>query len=178
MRKLLLAVAFGMIGLGIQSQNITVEDLEIYAPSNSTNEGESLPIGSSLNLSNNGISVDCLFEFSYLISNGAMPSNVSVQEVLNIPSTANSSSFVELGPIAFSNFTFPNPGDVNVTVEASAINCTLTNQRPATAGRGLFVFAAAPIPTLGQWGIMILGILIILFGVLQTKSYRVSKVPA
>ena len=172
MKNLLFIAILSLIGLNINSQNVTVQNLGVYLSSNTTNEGESLPIGSNLNLTNTGASVDCLFEFTYVVNNGAMPANTSVQEVLSIPSTGNSSIEYSVGPVAFSNFTFPNPGDVNVTVEAYAINCSLTNRINPFAGSSLFVFAAAPIPTLGQWGIMILGILIVVFGVIQAKEAR------
>lgn len=170
MRKLFFSVVLLSFCIVSNAQNISILSTGMNIPSNTTMVGETLPVNTSMNVSNPNAPVYCFFEFTYLV-NGAIPVNATspVPATLLIPGNTTS----EVGPTAFSDLFFDTEGISNVTVSVAPINCTDLNAGNGDFdAAGILVLAAAPIPALGQWGMIILGFLVLIVGVVHTQNEK------
>jgi hypothetical protein len=82
-------------------------------------------------------------------------------DIFNITYPAN----VTLGPIIFNG-----PGIFNITQSVFSDNCGVQGEE--TIGLLIEVLPAAAIPTLSQWGLIVVGFFLMIFGVLSLKKKK------
>ena len=173
MRKLLFSLFFVTITFVANAQHpVNITSTRLYIPIDTVGVGEFFEVATSMNVSNfNSPDALCLFEFMYAV--GGVGNFTSPQQSFLIPGNTST----EFGPTGFINLTYGMEGITNVTVNVTPIgNCTdaLDGSRSFDLAR-IIVLAGVPIPTLGQWGMIILGFLVLIVGVVDTKRQKQAK---
>lgn len=155
-------------------------------------------------ITHSGTGEEIFFTFSDFVCNEGMDSNDPSDDFLEFTVTSangNSSQFISgfsmgqepfiVSASPFNNTSLTNPGEVRfhfgssafvVTIGAPSVGCapldlTLnwSSSTPPCPAENFTVAAAAAVPTLGQWGLIILCSLMFIFSVIVIKQFSIVK---